>query len=156
MRLIWRRRMWHRSRMTPHRIRFDCIWLESLTIVTDSVEPEKKPVELEQQLHTTHYDNNHLNPVYGYNYGYVQSPFNPHQTYFPNGCFQQYVPVPNNEPMTSKVKYRKGQPKKQRLLSGQNDSFTRSDISTETTSTTNTSYSRGNSRKNPKAKKTPR
>ena len=98
-----------------------------------------------------------MNPVYGYNYGYVQSPYNQtgasfHPSYFPNGCYpqqqinHQYVPL-----QQEKVKSRSKE-KKQRLLSGQNDSFTRSDISTETTSTTNTSYSakRDNSRKNPK------
>ena len=106
-----------------------------------------------------------MSPIYGYNYGYVQSNFNQtgpsfHPSYFQNGFYpqqqtnHQYVPL-----QPEKVKSRSKE-KKQRLLSGQNDSFTRSDISTETTSTTNTSYSakrKDNSRKSPKKNaKTPR
>merc|ERR1711935_451621 len=45
--------------------------------VTQKQEDASQPVELEQQLHTTHYNNDHMNPVYGYNYSYVQAPFNP-------------------------------------------------------------------------------
>ena len=116
-----------------------------------------KPIELEQQLHPGAYPcaTGHMNPVYGYNYGYVQSNFN--QPYYYQ--LPSYVPLqdtPNLVFEEKKSSKREKQAKKQRLLSGQNDSFTRSDISTETTST-NTSYSnkRANSRKNPK-NKTPR
>ena len=118
---------------------------------------------------------------YGWNYNYV-IPFNPQyyqsnsNTSTPHKTLQShYVPLQEalllsddniaqleaqreaiGKPKSKKLRKGEKQAKKQRLLSGQNDSFTRSDISTDTTST-NTSYSKRsktslNLRKNPKKK----